>query len=66
MIICRTFEALQHPKGSPERKRLNEDGVTSEYCTNIKYYFVSTRWGHQGFRTKAEAEEAQQLYRQSQ
>jgi hypothetical protein len=55
-IARRTFEAKQHPKGSPERARLNLDARTSEYMTSYRYCAVeadgrSTRT----FRTRAEA-----------
>ena len=36
-ILKRTFEALSHPKGSEERKKLNEKSLTSEYMTSYKY-----------------------------
>ena len=51
----RTFEALKFPKGSPERKKLNLDNITSEYMTSYKYALkgdhIST-----SYRTKAEAQ----------
>jgi hypothetical protein len=34
-ILKRTFEAARHPKGSPERARLNEETLTSEYMTSM-------------------------------
>lgn len=36
-IIKRTFEAEKHPKGSPERAKLNENQITSEYMHGTKY-----------------------------
>lgn len=62
MIVRRTFAAAQHPKGSPERKRLNLDVATSEYSPSQKYIFFTERWGHQTYRTLAEAQEAEELY----
>lgn len=53
----RTFEAKNHPKGSPERARLNEDPRTSEYMPSYRYVVIGPH-GHQSFRTKAEAEGA--------
>lgn len=58
-VVRRTFEALKHPKGSPERARLNEDWLTSEYMTSYRYG-VREDDGTQTpftYRTKAEAEE---------
>lgn len=37
VVVRRTFQALQHPKGSPERQRLNEVAETSEYNRSYKY-----------------------------
>lgn len=56
LVARRTFEALNFPKNSPERKRLNENVMTSEYMT-------SCRWGIIGHnlstsaKTKKEAKE---------
>lgn len=51
----RTFEAKQHPAGSAERAKLNEDSITSEYMPSYKY--VSKGPHHNiSFRTKREAE----------
>lgn len=36
-VAKRTFEAMKHPKGSPERDALNQDALTSEYMTSYKY-----------------------------
>jgi len=57
--IKRTFEALQHEKGSPERIRLNLSWVTSEYLPSIKYGIIEddgteTCWN---YKTKRECEE---------
>lgn len=54
-VIRRTFEAKKHPKGSPERTRLNMDAVTSEYLPSYRYQVVGRRFGS-AFRTKAEAQ----------
>lgn len=51
----RTFEAKQHPKGSAERARLNEDARTSEYMPSYRYAAVGEGY-RQSFRTKGEAE----------
>jgi len=60
-VIKRTFEAKKHPKGSAERKRLNEDNVTSEYMTSYKYA-VKGKNLSSSRRTKQEAIEwAEQL-----
>jgi hypothetical protein len=58
-VARRTFEALQFPKGSPDRTRLNADVLTSEYMPSHKYMLVtdegkSTPFTH--FRTKQMAE----------
>ncbi len=36
-IIKRTFEALNYPEGSEERKQLNRSGLTSQYFTSYKW-----------------------------
>jgi hypothetical protein len=36
-VIRRTFEAANHPKGSDERARLNEDPATSEYMPSYRW-----------------------------
>lgn len=36
-IKKRTFEALKYPKGSPERDKLNENVLTSEYYKSLKF-----------------------------
>ncbi len=36
----RTFQAAKFPPGSPERARLNESSVTSEYMTSYRYVVV--------------------------
>lgn len=51
-VIRRTFEAANHPKGSDERARLNENAVTSEYMPSYRYTTSDGR----SWRTKAEAQ----------
>lgn len=51
----RTFGAKRYPKGSPERARLNEDVLTSEYMPSYRYCVPNGR-STRSFRTKAEAE----------
>jgi hypothetical protein len=41
-IIKRTFKALKHPKGSPERNKLNRSSITSEYARYKKYLVVDS------------------------
>ncbi len=65
MIVKRTFEAAQYPKGSPERARLNENVSTSEYSKSQKYLFFTERWGYQTYKTLPEALEAEELYTRS-
>lgn len=64
-ILRRTFEAKNYPKGSEERKHLNENPTTSEYMPSYKYIveylpkgsiFELTRPFTRDFRTKKEAE----------
>ncbi len=52
----RTFEAKNFPVGSPERKKLNEDSITSEYMTSHKY---AVKGPHitTSFRTKQDADD---------
>lgn len=64
-VVRRTFEAAKHPKGSPERTRLNLDWLTSEYMTSYRYGVrnddgskVTVGIGSDTFRTKGEAEAA--------
>lgn len=52
----RTFEAKNHPKGSDERKRLNEDPVTSEYMPSYRYAAIGDNY-RLSFRSKKEAME---------
>ena len=56
MIYRRTFEAKRHPKGSAERKRLNESAITSEYMPSYRYAVIGTGYSFAA-RTRAEAEE---------
>ena len=56
--VRRTFEALKFPKGHPERARLNEDWLTSEYMPSHGYGVRNDDGSHLPFTysTKAEAE----------
>lgn len=36
-IKKRTFEALNYPKGSDQRNKLNENVLTSEYYKSLKF-----------------------------
>lgn len=65
-ILKRTFEALEYPKGSAERAKLNENSLTSEYMTSHKYeakiHYPETETHtevtfSQSFRTKSEAQD---------
>src|SRR6056297_2105650 len=42
-ITKRTFEALKHPKGSPDRNRLNRSSFTSEFSRRNKYLVVDSK-----------------------
>lgn len=53
-MFRRTFEALQYPKGSKERARLNSDPRTSEWQRSYRYC-VFTDFGHSICRTRSEA-----------
>jgi len=53
-ITRRTFEALKHPKGSPEREALNRNSITSEYQPSNKYVVQNEAYSF-AFRTKKEA-----------
>ena len=67
-ILPRTFEANQHPKGSQERARLNEDALTSEYYPSHKYLLriqalmkdgtpnPVQKWHDYTYRTKRQAQ----------
>jgi len=67
-VLRRTFFANQHPKGSPQRARLNLDTLTSEYMPSYRYiarqpFILSDGSTHprqpfidRAFRTKAQAE----------
>lgn len=54
-VVKRTFEASQHPKGSPERARLNLSCLTSEYMPSYRYALSD---GSNTFRTKGEGDVA--------
>lgn len=53
----RTFGATRYPKGSPERAKLNENALTSEYMPSYRYLVVDRDNPRQtrSFRTKREA-----------
>ena len=61
MILKRTFEAKEYPKGSKERKRLNQWDTTSEYMPSYKWVYVSPEGSRYQTRTKREAEEKERL-----
>jgi hypothetical protein len=54
-IERRSFEAKKHPKGSPEREKLNTDPRTSEYMPSYKYV-ASDGITSRSFVSKREAE----------
>ena len=58
IAVKRTFEALKFPKGSPERAKLNEDWLTSEYMPSHGYGVRNDDGSHlpYTYRTKAEAD----------
>jgi hypothetical protein len=57
-IKKRTFEALNYPKSSKERNKLNEEILTSEYQTSYKYIIeLGGKYQLQTFKTRREAEE---------
>jgi hypothetical protein len=55
-VVKRTFEAKKFPKGSEERKRLNENTVTSEYMTSYKYAVMEGEKSIFSYPSKYEAE----------
>ena len=65
-IVKRTFEAEKFPAGSTERRKLNENPVTSEYMHSIKQlamiHVPETRTSRnytmtKGTRTRTEAQD---------
>lgn len=40
LIVRRTFEAANYPKGSPERTKFNESNMTSEYMTSYRWAII--------------------------
>lgn len=56
-IIKRTFQASQHPEGSPERIKLNEELITSEYQPEYHYIVESGNYQLHALKTREEAEE---------
>lgn len=51
----RIFEAEKHPKGSPERIRLNANALTSEYMHSYRYGIIVTPMTTICYRSKSEA-----------
>lgn len=56
-IIKRTFKANQHPEGSLERNKLNEELITSEYQPEYHYIVESGNYQLHAFKTREEAGE---------
>lgn len=58
IITRRTFGALKHAKGSPERAQLNLSSLTSEYMPSYKYVICedSGQPTPYAYTTKGEAE----------
>jgi hypothetical protein len=58
-VMKRTFKALEFPKGTPERVRLNADAFTSEYLTGepwvVEEHYTDGRKVSHTFRTKTAA-----------
>ena len=67
-VVRRTFAALEQPRGSAERNRLNADPVTSEYLPGTRWLVLwpalmsdgrpnpAQEFHSKEFRTKREAE----------
>lgn len=55
MVVKRLFTALNYPKGSKERVKLNNNIETSEYFTSYKWGAVGGNYSL-SFKTKKEAE----------
>ncbi len=56
-IKRRTFRALDYPKGSKERIKLNEEILTSEYLTDYKYIIQAGNHTFKTFKTFKECED---------
>jgi hypothetical protein len=59
MAVRRTFEALNHPKGSTQRAALNLSALTSEYMPSYRYMLLDDNGRAMEAttsRTKADAE----------
>jgi hypothetical protein len=54
-IVYRKFTALQFPKGSPERNRLNKSSLTSEHARFNKVLVTKFHRPIKTFRTEKEA-----------
>lgn len=52
----RLFTAANEPQGSPERARLNESALTSQYMTSYPWVAVCTDGRTRPFNSKAAAE----------
>lgn len=56
-IVRRTFEAFKHPKGSPDRNRLNKSSLTSEHQRNCIYLVMKNNKPAKVFQTIAECQD---------
>jgi hypothetical protein len=56
LIVRRTFEAANFPKGSAQRAKLNESNMTSEYMTSYKWAIIGENLSSSA-RTLSEAKE---------
>jgi hypothetical protein len=61
IVKRRTFEARKYPKGSPERIKLNENPLTSEYMTSYKYLLIGKNFT-KSFVIKKEAYDDAKIY----
>ena len=70
-IVKRKFTALNYPKGSTNRAKLNNNPLTSEYMTSYKYIVIGrVRFSHGGIakinqsvRSKKEGKEFIEFYK---
>lgn len=53
-IVKRTFKALEHPKGSAERNKLNKNIETSQYMKSYKYAVIGPNFTR-AFKTESAA-----------
>jgi hypothetical protein len=56
LIVRRTFEAANYPKGSPQRVKFNESNMTSEYMTSYRWAIIGENVSTSA-RTLSEAKE---------